>query len=57
MSKNRKNLSLIFLCFVFVAAFSFVYFSFVKASPAGAVSFTADTIVNLSGISDGDFKI
>jgi len=48
------NIPAILLCLVLV--FSFYVFS-IKANPGAKVQFTADTIVSLSGITDGDLYI
>lgn len=53
----KKNLTIIFVCLCFVAIFNFVYYFIAKADSGAAVQFTEDTIVSLSGISDGDLYI
>lgn len=55
MLKTHK--SKIFFCLIFVLVFSFVFYFPARANPAGTVSFTADTIVNLSGISSGSLYV
>lgn len=48
------NFSAIILCLSIVFGF---YAFFIKADPGAKIQFTADTIVSLSGITDGDLYI
>jgi len=57
MPKKQKtfsiNIPLILLCLIIVFASAF----FIKASSGTQVQFTAETIISLSGISDGDLSV
>ena len=55
MRIHLKNPIIIFLCFIF--ALFFIIGSFLLVNAAGDVQFTADTIVSLSGVSDGSLSI
>ena len=48
---------IIFICLGAVIAFNLIYHFIARADPTGAVQFTADTIISLSGIDDGDLYI
>lgn len=47
------NLLAIFICLIAVFLFAFL----IKANPDAKVQFTQDTLLSLSGISDGDLYI
>lgn len=53
----KPDKKIIFACLGAVIAFNVIYYFIARADSTGAVQFTADTIVSLSGINDGDLYI
>ena len=57
-AKNlRVNIPVILLCVSAVITFNLFYCFIVRANLVSAVQFTVDTIISLSGISDGDLYV
>ncbi|MCK4553930.1 hypothetical protein KAU19_03130 [Candidatus Parcubacteria bacterium] len=52
----KINKKIIFACLCAVIIFNCAYY-LIKASPSAQIQFTADTIISLSGIDDGDLYI
>jgi len=58
MSKTyKKNLLTIAACLCLVVVLNLSHYFLSKANPSSAVRFTSDTIVSLSGLSDGDLYV
>lgn len=53
----KKDLLIIFACLCLAVVLNLAHYFLAKANPSAQVQFTADTIISLSGISDGDLYV